>query len=121
MDTTTNWKKITSLYMQLDNFMFMFKQCAMKNQRLSILFCVPQIWDSCRFPQKLIQSITTGCGIKERPESKKIDNLRIEHEQLGTRLHELQMDDGQAENAIKKSMGNWSGELLAGIFYLIGF
>ena len=40
LDTTTNWKKIISLYMQLDNFMFMFKQCVMKNQRLSILFVI---------------------------------------------------------------------------------
>ena len=34
---------------------------------------------------------------------RKIDNLRIDHEKLGTRLHELQMEDDEDQNALKKT------------------
>jgi hypothetical protein len=33
---------------------------------------------------------------------RKIDNLRIDHETFGARLHELQMEDDDDQNGFKK-------------------
>jgi len=37
---------------------------------------------------------------------RKIDNLRVEHEGLGTRLHDLQMDENPADPSKKVSIVN---------------